>query len=143
MPLSTPFKGKYSTRSCFAVPSAKHHRVKNRKKQSKKNSFCLFYAQRYDRVTFSLDRDHHAAVTCVLLVRQLDVQVGDVHAVQLAAEVLVVAGGLLSLVLGAVERASWGEMNRDLLASMGPVYEQRKESKSQRVIESKSHRVKE
>lgn len=54
-------------------------------------------------------------MSLVLSIRQLDVQVGDPHLAQLPREVLVVAGGLFSLVLVPVEGAAGGEVNANLV----------------------------
>ena len=66
-----------------------------------------------------LDRDDLAAVALVLVVRKLDVQVGDVQAAQLLGKVLVVAGGLFRDVHRPVKGAPGGEAHANLRACTG------------------------
>lgn len=55
-------------------------------------------------------------MTHVLVVRELDVQVGDVQVVQLLAEVLVVGGGLFGDVRRPVEGAPRRQADANLRA---------------------------
>lgn len=75
-----------------------------------------FKALKNDWFAYSLDRYGNAPMALVLVVRQLDVEVRNAHAIQFLTEVLVISGSFLSLILGAVERSSGGEMNRHLVS---------------------------
>lgn len=119
MMLATGHFGKSKLSSPPRLMRILHYFGRSRKKAMGKTKTCSWVPAYLIRdgasdTRDSLHRNDFSTVAFILVIREFDVQIGQPHSVQLLYVVLMVRRSFLSIILGAIERAARGKMDRNL-----------------------------